>query len=137
MSLILKYRKWGVYWTKNNENWTIQVQVTPFWTLMCISWPLTFIPHFKVYRTCVLGQSSVCNVILIKVTPLLTLNLYRQPISIVGESHVPCITLEAFSISFSIISTWFILHSFAWQPIWSNSFTQLTLYWVTQVIYDV
>jgi len=49
LSWIMKYEKWGVCWTKNNKNWVTQVQVMPSWTLMYLSWPLTFINCFKVY----------------------------------------------------------------------------------------
>ena len=58
LGLIMKYGKWGGYWIKNSENWTVQVQVTPCLTLTCVFWPLTFISHSKVYQICVLGQSS-------------------------------------------------------------------------------
>jgi len=96
-------------------------RINGFWTLMCLSRPLTFISHFKVYQVSVLVQSSVCNVILSMVTLLLTLNLCQQPIPSVRESHVPCITLEAFFISISIIFVSCISHSFAWQPVLLDS----------------
>ena len=77
MDLLMKYLECEVYSIKNGENWATQVQVMPSWTFMYLSWPLTFVIHFKVYRTCVLGHSSVSNVILNMTTPLLIVNLYQ------------------------------------------------------------
>jgi len=49
---IMKCGKWGVYWIKNSENWSTQVQVTSHWTLICLPWPLTLLSISK-YIKCV------------------------------------------------------------------------------------
>ena len=49
--------------------------------------------HFKLHQICVLGQFSVCIVILSMVTPLLALNLYQQPISSVRAVSYTHLTL--------------------------------------------
>jgi len=64
MDSIMKYQKWLVYLIKNSENFTTQVQVTSYWTLMWLPWPPTFIIHFKVYWICILGQPSRLSVML-------------------------------------------------------------------------
>jgi len=75
LDLLMDYGKWGNYWFNYSENWTPQVQVMPFWTLLSLHhyYPFQHMPNV------LLGQRSVVNVIMIQATPQWLWNCIVNP----------------------------------------------------------